>query len=254
MSPRESEFYVGYLPTPPRHARAAWTAAALLLSAFFLLALTLARAQSFPGAGTWDTSGTARFEGELRLDPYPRLLTRDEHGAPLDAVLVEQGKFGATPRAAPFAGQRVSVRGGLVRWGARAVIELAGTPDDITTLSITPPPATAPTPPPRAVTLVGEIVDPKCYLGVMNPGFGKPHLACAELCIKGGIPPVLVVRQPGVAAPPEGACYLITTIDGKPANTLVRGLIGRAVRVEGQLRAGPDAWGTLAAERIEPVR
>jgi hypothetical protein len=44
-------------------------------------------------------------------------------------------------------------------------------------------------------TLIGEIVDSKCYLGVMNPGALIPHRACAIRCISGGIPPVLLVRQ-----------------------------------------------------------
>ena len=38
------------------------------------------------------------------------------------------------------------------------------------------------------VTLKGEIIDPKCYLGAMKPGGGKTHKACAMRCIAGGIP------------------------------------------------------------------
>ena len=33
--------------------------------------------------------------------------------------------------------------------------------------------------------LRGEITDPKCLLGVMNPGQGKPHRDCAVRCIAG---------------------------------------------------------------------
>ncbi len=43
----------------------------------------------------------------------------------------------------------------------------------------------------KDTTLLGEIIDPKCYLGAMNPGEGKPHRACAILCIGGGIMPML---------------------------------------------------------------
>ena len=43
----------------------------------------------------------------------------------------------------------------------------------------------------------GEIVDSKCYLGVMNPGNLKAHRACAINCIQGGVPPVLLVRDGG---------------------------------------------------------
>lgn len=44
-------------------------------------------------------------------------------------------------------------------------------------------------------TLQGEIVDSKCYLGVMRPGNTKTHRACAVRCIAGGVPPVLLVRD-----------------------------------------------------------
>ena len=39
-------------------------------------------------------------------------------------------------------------------------------------------------------TLIGEIVDSKRYLGVMNPGNGKVHRDCAVRCLSGGIPPI----------------------------------------------------------------
>lgn len=44
-------------------------------------------------------------------------------------------------------------------------------------------------------TLKGEIVDSKCYLGVMNPGQSKPHRDCAVACLRGGIPPLFVVKD-----------------------------------------------------------
>jgi len=42
-------------------------------------------------------------------------------------------------------------------------------------------------------TFTGEIIDPKCYFGVMKPGEGKIHKSCAIRCISGGIPPILKV-------------------------------------------------------------
>ena len=46
-----------------------------------------------------------------------------------------------------------------------------------------------------AVQFTGEIVDSKCYFGVMNPGNGKVHRDCAARCISGGIPPAFLVRD-----------------------------------------------------------
>jgi hypothetical protein len=249
-------FYVGYLPAPAAHARLARAVGVGLIALFAALAGGLAVSQSNPGRGTWDADDGSTFEGSLMVNPYPHLLTRDERNEPLDAVLVEQGKIGATARATPFAGQRVRIKGGLIRWGGRAAIELAGTPDDVTPTGAGTDAAVPATPLLEAsatpTTLVGEIVDPKCYLGVMNPGHGKPHLSCAELCIRGGIPPVLVVRD-RTNTDDAGACYLLTTGDDKPANELVRSRIGHAVRVTGvpQCAASPGGWATMKIERID---
>jgi hypothetical protein len=74
------------------------------------------------------------------------------------------------------------------------------------------------------VTLTGEIVDSKCYLGVMNPGQGKVHRDCAARCLSGGIPPIFV------------------TSDGHEQLLLV-GMDGRAL--------GRDALGEFIAEPIQ---
>ena len=47
------------------------------------------------------------------------------------------------------------------------------------------------------VDLVGEILDSKCWFGAMRPSQGKPHKACASLCIRGGIPPAFFARADG---------------------------------------------------------
>jgi hypothetical protein len=43
--------------------------------------------------------------------------------------------------------------------------------------------------------LRGEIVDTKCYLGVMTPGEDKVHRGCAVRCISRGVPPAFLVRD-----------------------------------------------------------
>jgi hypothetical protein len=40
--------------------------------------------------------------------------------------------------------------------------------------------------------LKGEIVDAKCYMGVMNPGSGHVHRDCAVRCLSGGLPAMFV--------------------------------------------------------------
>jgi hypothetical protein len=78
-------------------------------------------------------------------------------------------------------------------------------------------------------TLTGEIVDAKCWLGVMNPGEGKTHLDCAVRCVSGGLPPMLVVRD---SAGTERH-LLLTDASGAPVGRSILPLVGRPVSVTG---------------------
>ena len=64
------------------------------------------------------------------------------------------------------------------------------------------------------VQLTGEVLDPKCYFGVMKPGHGKPHRDCAIRCIAGGMSPVFWVRN----EQGEANYYLILDENGKKMN------------------------------------
>ena len=93
-------------------------------------------------------------------------------------------------------------------------------------------------------TLTGEIVDSKCFLGVMNPGQLLPHRACAIRCISGGIPPVLLVRQTN-----GGAIYLLlVSADGKPVNQQVLDLVAEPVQITGEV----ERQGELLILRADP--
>jgi hypothetical protein len=81
------------------------------------------------------------------------------------------------------------------------------------------------------VTLSGEIVDSKCYLGVMKPGRDKPHRACASLCIRGGVPPILVVED----ARGDRDHYFLIDADGEPIGGELLDLVAEPVRVSGRV-------------------
>ena len=75
-------------------------------------------------------------------------------------------------------------------------------------------------------SFVGEIVDPKCYFGVMKPGEGKPHRSCAIRCIAGGIPPVFAIKN-------ADSDFVILT--GENINEEIIPLVGDAVQLEGEV-------------------
>jgi hypothetical protein len=94
-------------------------------------------------------------------------------------------------------------------------------------------------------TLRGEIIDPKCYLGAMKPGGGKTHRACATLCIRGGIPPMLVVRGSDASE----TFYLLTDPQGGPIVEPLVPYIGEPVRISGEVVQEED----LLIFRVDPA-
>ena len=99
-------------------------------------------------------------------------------------------------------------------------------------------------------TLRGEIVDSKCFLGVMKPGRGKPHRACAVRCISGGIPPVLRVED----ADGDYRHFLLVDTAGRAVNERVLDLVAEPVEVTGSVTKDGDLL-ILAAdpERIRRI-
>jgi methionine sulfoxide reductase heme-binding subunit len=81
------------------------------------------------------------------------------------------------------------------------------------------------------VALKGEIIDPKCYFGAMNPGQGKPHRSCAVRCIEGGIMPVLKYKEAGG----KTGYAIIMGENGEPVNQLIGYAVGEPVILKGKL-------------------
>ena len=95
-------------------------------------------------------------------------------------------------------------------------------------------------------TLVGEIVDSKCFLGVMNPGQLTPHRACAIRCISGGVPPVLLVRQKDGPS----IYLLLVSADGQPVTPPVLEMGAEPVAITGEV----ERQGELLILRADPAR
>jgi hypothetical protein len=70
----------------------------------------------------------------------------------------------------------------------------------------------------------------------MKPGGGKTHKACAMRCIAGGIPPMLVTKDPSG----RETFYLMVTADGGVANNLVYPFVGDRVDVTGSVEQQDD--------------
>jgi hypothetical protein len=159
-------------------------------------------------------------------------------------LLGAPGKHGADVTG--HEGRRVRVRGPLIHRGNAAMLEVTG-------LDPLPDSGNAAPPPHEDLgtfTLTGEIVDSKCWLGVMNPGEGKTHLACAVRCVSGGLPPMLAIRD----AAGQERHLVLTDPRGGPVNSRILPIVGRPVTVTGHvtregdllfLRADADAYRVL---------
>jgi hypothetical protein len=94
------------------------------------------------------------------------------------------------------------------------------------------------------VTLAGEIIDSKCYLGAMKPGGRKTHKGCAILCLSGGVPPMLVTRAGGS----REQFYLLVGPDGGPIAHDVLDFVGDPVELTGAV----ERQGDLQVLRVAP--
>ena len=97
-------------------------------------------------------------------------------------------------------------------------------------------------------TVKGEIVDPKCFFGVMKPGEGKPHKDCAIRCILGGMPPLLIVRN----EKNEANYYLIVGAHGEKMNEAVRDFVAEPVSIEAKL-VQYDDWIVMYVEESKKI-
>lgn len=206
MADKNDEFYVGYLALPKR-LRGTIAALVIVLGVLITFdAWLVATLQPDAGDGHWaDTP--SEFVGTLTRDPYP-MLRVNKGGVTKTYVIVSDEKRGAEAALAKFAnGASIKLSGFEVERAAIGMIQLAATE-----MTVADAPSVAE--PPREIhgriTVKGEIVDSKCWLGVMRPGDGHIHKACASLCIRGGIPPMFVTRAEGVPS-----VMLLTLADGR---------------------------------------
>lgn len=245
------DFYIGYVPTPPQGiARLLRIAAAALLLAAVVSATTVSVLQNPFAASRFEYGHPGMFAGRVQASPYPTLVVA-RPGTPSSSsryLLVGEGKHGADALVASYDGQMVHLEGVLIYRGGHTLIEvLPG--------SIKPVAGVDPAPSASIdlgqFALVGEIVDSKCYFGVMNPGSGKVHQDCAVRCLSGGIPASFAVPDF------EGseASFLLTDITGKALGKRVfRDLVARPVRIRGSAsKIGDTLRLAVAPDGITPA-
>lgn len=259
------EFFIGYRARQPR-ATARYVAAVsfILILVAVGAGILLSASQNQPAEASFEFGVLRDYSGILRMDPYPRLDLNDGS----TALLVAPFKHGADTLVAEHVGARVTVRGSLIQRGPLRMVEIvpgsmAGAAPGAAERSAAEPPAapgateqspadapprakagapataTAPADPATPITVRGEILDGKCWLGVMKPGRGTVHRACARLCLRGGIPALIdFVDERGLRH-----TALFTTGENVPVPDGVLSAIARPIEVTGTYE--PDAAGGI---------
>lgn len=240
----DDEFFVGYLDTPPRTKRFALGLGVGVLLFAAAMASAAAYFQRTPGAAL-QRSERVELTGLWQQQPYPHLRYRDEESGEILHVLTARGhKAGLGDAYAELDGKMVTVGGQLFRRAGGGLLVVFRAPSeaegDVASLTVTE----------EAIgrgEFEGEIVDSKCFYGKMRPGDGRAHRPCAQLCVRGGIPPVLVMREGA-----DEAHYVLTSPGHQEALPIdeVMEYLAEPVRVEGEVLLR----GSLRLLAVEAIR
>ncbi len=249
------DFYIGYdPPMPPRLARFITRATIGAAAGAVSIAALAAIGHVTLDGGAFAFGQPRPLSGILVERPYPSLRVDGMPTAAPWALLVAPGKHGADALVRGLGGQRVTLEGTPIQRAGYTMFEV--TPGSVVPAAAGHTPANAtldiePEPIGR-VTLRGEIVDSKCFLGVMVPGAGRTHGDCASLCLRGGIPPALFVRD----RLGRSSLVLLEDLSGQPVGPRAIALAGEPVEISGttwrqrgwlRLRSDPANWRPLAA-------
>jgi len=239
----EGEFYVGYQAMPARLAHLMRTVAVALCLAAIAVGVTLGALQRRQPSGVFEYGVERTFEGVLVEKPVPSLRV-DAAAGSMSFLLVGAGKHGLPPFARGHGGERVRFTGSLVYREGLTMVELNG---ETSFAALGQPTTGARTAVSTVgnVEVVGEIVDTKCYFGVMRPATGKVHRACAVRCLSGGVPPGLLLRTAG----DDGLVLLLAGAPERPL-ALDPQWAARTARVGGTLELH-DGVPLLRVARLE---
>ena len=235
----KDEFYIGYLDKAPAGiAKHTKRTVGLLMLCAVLVSLLFVVGQKAFYPSTFEFLNYRTFEGIIQEHPYPmlRVMQPNEPGAlPTYShfYLVSEGKFGAQEATASLEGQRVRLEGALIYRDDQIMIEIK--PGSLEALGGGSD-SSLPEKNLGIFTLKGEIVDSKCFLGVMNPGDHKTHRSCAARCISGGIPPLLVVKDDEN----QVSYLLLVGEDGSSIHTQVLDKVAEPIEVTGTVTQQGD--------------
>ena len=233
MSADHENFFIGWSDRVPKgHGGFLLRCCLGFLATMLLLALGLAGTMDDAGGGGPVAAEEQVLRGIVTSAPYALLHLPPDARHP-DGHVVMLTMIGKYPVMVPkeLDGQGVEARGWLIRRGSMDMLQMTA---DLAGATVAMPPM-------RVERLgrwriTGEICDGQCYVGLMRPGTGIAHRACANFCLMSGVPPVFVAT-----APVGGTSFLMLADagGGMPGDAMYD-YVGLRVRLDGEVERRGD--------------
>jgi len=250
---KNEEFYIGYLPKAPKNI-SKWLRLIIptLIITLVGIAYVVARFQPKSVASTFEFGVYKEFEGRIVQEPFPMMYVELGKGKKKTAKLFLLGVFGkmgagdligrlARSLDQPLENYRFKVKGSLIYYAGKTMLELDHDLESILSAEIENEPYRITPEQFGHHTFNGEILDTKCFLGVMKPGRGKPHRSCAVRCIA-GVPVAVSVQMEN-----DETYALLVDEKGNALNSSILSAVGRQIQYSGKLEKWED-WYVVKLE------
>ncbi|NAS31314.1 hypothetical protein GTQ40_10055 [Flavobacteriaceae bacterium R38] len=237
------DFYIGYIDDVSPATKKFLKRTVLILALVILTTAAIFSLSQQPFANsTFELSNETKISGVYHKSPYPMLRVEVEKGVYKNILLLGFGKFGANmyidalkAKEGTLINRRLTIEGNLIYYNGKTLLQITNEQK----ITLEPERSSSKTDLASVVgdfELEGEVVDPKCYFGVMKPGKGKIHRSCASLCIAGGMPPVLVTTDSNNIS----EYFLLTDLKGQPIHSDILPYIGQPSKLNGTVEKLED--------------
>ncbi len=239
------DFFIGYEEKAPASvARTVKLFVGGIAIVMILTAVSLVLNQRGFADATFELGTLSTLEGTLTKHPVP-MVKLQENGQVKSVLLIGFGKFGPEEAIATIEkkrnidleGKHVKLEGTRIFNTQKQAFELTKKTASFLEIKDNGDKRERLINELGTQRVLGEILDSKCALGVMKPGYGKPHRSCAINCVSGGITPI--VRMTDKA---ENVNFCILKgADGSPINENVLPFLADQVSMCGEL-SQEDDW------------
>ncbi|HKO82524.1 MAG TPA: hypothetical protein VJU78_19075 [Chitinophagaceae bacterium] len=255
----KNEFYIGWMgEAPDSFAKHVRKVVVVLLILVVAAGMVLGLQQRKFSTASFEFGQLTEVKGIFQRFPVPSLKVVSKqdvfgHTSSITMPLVGYGKFGAegvmvaleNEKNMILTNKEITLKGTLLYSDGKTLLQIDKNDNPLVHVNSIDTKIDLPEIKELGIVrLTGEVLDPKCYFGVMKPGHGKPHRDCAIRCIAGGMSPVFWVRN----EKGEAHYYLLLDEDGKKMNEELKDHIAEPISLEARA-VQYDDWIILYANK-----